>query len=215
MAFYPGRAWVAGRITTSATIVMLLIMTFQLPGGFVPVIYAIILSRESPCATLRSGISIAIAATAAMVYMTVSVAMLVDDPLTHFLWVMGTLFLAFFIMRIIPDFATALSFSLPVVLAITVWDVNTVNVNTRIENALWFGGLVIVGAAVTGGVKFVFRRAHPTTDLNEGVESRLKTVEEILRDIGTDLPISTQTEAAVARDTCAWGKGQSGVITSY
>ena len=199
MAPYPGRAWVAGRMTISATIVMLLIMTFQLPGGFVPVIYAIILSRESPRATLHSGIRIAIAATTAMVYMTVSVAMLVDDPLTHFLWVMGTLFLAFFVMRIIPDFATALSFSLPVVLAITVWDVNTVNVNTRVENALWLGGLVIVGATVTGGVEFVFRKVHPTTDLTEGVESRLKAIEETLQDIGTDLPVSTQTEAAVAQ----------------
>ncbi len=199
MAPYPGRAWVVGRMTISATIVMLLVMTFQLPSGFVPAIYAIILSRENPRATLRSGVRITIAATAAMVYTVISVAMLVDDPLTHFLWVMGTLFLAFFAMRIIPDFATALSFSLPVVLAITVWDVNTVNVNTRVENALWLGGLVIVGAAVTGGVEYAFRKVHPMTDLTEGVESRLKTVEEILRDMGTDRQVGVQADTAIAQ----------------
>lgn len=199
LAPYPGRAWVAARMTISATIVMYLVMTFQLPGGFVAAIYAIVLSRESPGATLRSGLRNAIAATAAMVYTTLSVAMLVDDPLTHFLWIMGTLFLAFFAMRVIPDFGTAVSFSLPAVLAITVWDANTVNVNTRISNALWLGGLVIVGAAVTVAVEYVFRNVHPTTALTEGLESRLKAVEDILREIGASLPVSAQTDKAISQ----------------
>ena len=31
---YPGRAWVVGRMVISASIVMLLVMTFQIPNGF-------------------------------------------------------------------------------------------------------------------------------------------------------------------------------------
>ncbi|MGA8271109.1 MAG: FUSC family protein, partial [Candidatus Sulfotelmatobacter sp.] len=199
MAPYPGRTWVVARMTISATIVMILIMTFQLPGCFLAAIYTIILSRESPIATLRSGVRIAIAATAAMVYTVLGVAMLVDDPLTHFLWIMGTFFLSFFVMRVIPDFATALSFSLPIILGITVWDANTINVNTRLEDGLWLGGLVIIGAVVTVAVEFVFRKVHPTTDLIEGVETRLKTVEEILRNISMDQLVSAQTDKAISQ----------------
>lgn len=199
MAPYPGRAWVVGRMTIAATIVMIIIMTFQLPSGFVAAIYTIILSRENLTATWRSGVRIVIAATAAMVYTIVSVAIMVDDPFTHFLWIMGTLFLSFFAMRIIPDFATALAFSLPIILAVPLWDANTVNVNKRIEGTLWLGGLVIIGAAVTVAVEFVFRRVHPTTTLTEGVESRLKAVEEILRDVAADLPISVQTNKTISQ----------------
>jgi multidrug resistance protein MdtO len=199
LAPYPGRAWVVARMTTASSIVMLLIMVFRLPSGFVPALFTFILSRESPTATLRSGVRIAIAATAAMVYTILSIEMMADDPLTHFLWVMGTLFLCFFAMRIIRDFGTALSFSLPIILAVTVWDANTVNVNTRISNTLWLGFLVIVGAAVTVAVEYVFRKVHPATGLTEGVESRLKTVEEILRDVGADLPVSEQTGNAISQ----------------
>jgi multidrug resistance protein MdtO len=186
-------------MTIAATIVMILVMTFRLPNGFLGVIYAIILSRESFTATLRSGVRIAIAAIAAMVYTILSVAMTADEPLTHFLWIMGTLFLSFFVMRTIPDFATALSFSLPCVLAIPLWDANTVNVNTRLENTLWLGGLVIIGAAVTVAVEYMFRKLHPVATLTEGVESRLGAVEEILRDVATDLPIGPQAEKAISQ----------------
>ncbi len=52
---YPGRAWVVGRVTISATIVMILVMTFRIPGGFFGAIFTIFLSRENPTTTLRDG----------------------------------------------------------------------------------------------------------------------------------------------------------------
>ena len=52
---YPGRAWVVGRITIAATIIMVLVMTFRIPYGFLGCIYTLFLSRESPNATLLSG----------------------------------------------------------------------------------------------------------------------------------------------------------------
>jgi len=52
---YPGRAWVVARITVSATIVMLLVMTFRIPGGFQGAIFTLLISRESPAETFLSG----------------------------------------------------------------------------------------------------------------------------------------------------------------
>ena len=56
LAPYPGRAWVVGRITIAATIVMVVVMTFQIPFGFIGAICTLVLSRENPTATLRSGV---------------------------------------------------------------------------------------------------------------------------------------------------------------
>ena len=57
LAPYPGRAWVVARITIAATIVMVLVMTFRIPYGFLGAIYTMFLSRENPTMTLRAGIT--------------------------------------------------------------------------------------------------------------------------------------------------------------
>ncbi len=38
---YPGRAWVVARMTIAATIVMLLVMTFRLPAGYLGAIFTL------------------------------------------------------------------------------------------------------------------------------------------------------------------------------
>ena len=53
--------------------------------------------------------------------------------------------------------------------------------NTRMENTLWLAGVVTLGVVVTIVVEYVFRRVHPATDLTEGIEVRLQTVENVLR----------------------------------
>jgi multidrug resistance protein MdtO len=45
---YPGRAWVVARVTIAATLVMVLVMTFQIPNGFLGAIFTLFLSREIP-----------------------------------------------------------------------------------------------------------------------------------------------------------------------
>ena len=76
-----------GRVTISATIVMLLVMTFRIPGGFLGAIFTLFITRENPTATFVSGFQGVLAFLVATVYVVFGVMLLVDDPLTHFLWV--------------------------------------------------------------------------------------------------------------------------------
>jgi multidrug resistance protein MdtO len=124
----------------------------------------------------------------------VTVAMLVADPLTHFLWIAVALFLVFYVIRIMSDYALALGFGFTVAVAIPIWDQAYLTVNNRVENTLWLGFTVIIGSAVTVAVEYVFRRVHPITDLTQGIESRLEVVEELLRQIAADQPISSKLE---------------------
>jgi multidrug resistance protein MdtO len=178
---YPGRAWVAGRVTISASIVMLLVMTFRLPGGFLGAIFTFLLSRENPTATFVAGARTVLAFVAATAYTAISIMLLLDDPMTHFLWVAISLFLSFYLLRILADYGTAAAFGFMVTGAISLWDANLLNVNDRMENTLWLAGVVAVGVAVTVVVEYAFRRIHPATDLTEGIEERLKAVENVLR----------------------------------
>ena len=119
---YPGRAWVVARVTIAATIVMLLVMTFQIPNGFLGAIFTLFLSRENPTATFVAGLRTIAAFLVATAYTLIGAAMFVDDPLTHFLGVGVSLFVSFFLIGIINDYGTAVAFGFTVAGAIPLWD---------------------------------------------------------------------------------------------
>src|SRR3984885_6837922 len=190
---YPGRLWVVARITISATIVMILVMTFRIPNGYLGAFFTLLLSRENPTATFRAGIRTVLVFLAGTLYTAVSVRMLIGDPLTHFLWVAVSIFCCFYLLRIV-DYGTASPFGFGVLGAIPLWDATALDVNTRMEDTLWTAGSVILSVVVTIAVEYVFRRVHPTTDLTEGVEIRLQTVENVLRSAAENRPLESEWE---------------------
>ena len=191
---YPGRAWVVARMTISATIVMVLVMTFRIYGGFLGAIFTLMISRENPSETFVSGFRTLLAFLIGTVYTLFSIMMLIGDPLTHFLWVVGSIFLCFYLLQIIADYGTAAPLGFGVLGALSLWDDNTLNGNTKVENTLWLAGVVTLGVVVTILVEYVFRRFHPVTDLTEGIEGRLQTVENVLRSAATGLPLESEQE---------------------
>jgi len=195
---YPGRAWVVGRITIAATIVMLLIMTFRIPFGFLGAIFTFFLSRENPTATLFSGIRTILVFAIATAYALAGITGLVDDPITHYLWIVGSLFIAFFLIRIMPDYGTAVGFGFLIAGVIPLWDNASITVNDRVEGTLWAAFSTAMGATVTIAVEYVFRRFHPATDLTEGIVGRLKAVEDVLTHVAENLPLDGALEKEIS-----------------
>jgi multidrug resistance protein MdtO len=191
---YPGRAWVVGRVTIAATLVMLVVMTFQIPLGFQGAVFTLFLTRENPTATFRAGLNTVLGFLAGTTYTLLSVMLLIDDPLTHFLWVAISLSISFYLLHIVADYGTAVAFGFMVSGAISLWDETTLNVNTRVANTLWLLGVVAIGVVATIVVEFVFRRFHPVTDLDEGIAERLKTVEHFLRSVAANQPLTPDWE---------------------
>jgi len=196
LAPYPGRAWVVARITIAATLVMIVVMTFRVPYGFLGAIFTFFLSRESPSLTLRSGIRTAVMNIVGMAYVLVGVITMVGSPITHFLWIAFSLFLAFYLIRILSDYFSAVAFGFTLAGAIPLWDQTYLTVEQRTENTLWLGGAVIIGCAITVIVEYVFRRVHPVTDLTQGIEDRLQSVEGLLRPIAAGQPFQFQEKLA-------------------
>jgi multidrug resistance protein MdtO len=191
LAPYPGRAWVVARVTIAATLVMLVVMTFQIPSGFLGAIFVLFISRENPTATFVSGLKAIAAFMLATIYTLIGAAMFVADPLTHFLAVGVSLFVSFFLISITNDYGTAVAFGFTIAGAIPLWDRNTLNINDRVSNTLWLGGVVAIGVVIAVVVEYVFRRVHPALDLTEGIESRLHTVEAVLRSAAAEQPLDS------------------------
>lgn len=195
---YPGRAWIVARITIAATLTMILVMTFRIPFGFLGAVYTFFLSRESPALTLKSGIRTAVMYVLATAYTIVGVMTMVGSPITHFLWITLSLFLAFYLIRIFPDYFTAVGFGFTLAGAIPLWDQTLLTVEQRTEDTLWLVGTVLIGSVITVIVEYVFRRVHPVTDITSGVEDRMQAVQELLRQIASGSS-SFQFQEKIAR----------------
>lgn len=201
LAPYPGRAWVVARTTIAATIIMVLVMTFRIPSGYLGAICAFFVSRENPRATLRSGIVILTVAVAAGVYMTLGLMVMVGDPLTHFVFNTASVFLAFYLLSIVPDYVIAVFIGFAAVLGgiIPLWDRTQLSVETRTEATLWICGSLMLGVTVAVVVEYVFHRVRPTDVLTEVLDSRLQAVEDVLRLIATDHHVSGKVQKEIAR----------------
>ena len=199
LAPYPGRAWLVARITIAATITMVLVMTFRIPLGYLGALSAFFVSHESRRTTLRSGIRLVIIATVGTMCMVLGVMIMLDDPLTHFLLNTASLFLAFYLLSVIPDPFTAVFFGAVLAGIIPLWDATQLSVEARTEGTLWACGSLALGAAVTIVVEYVFHRIRPKDFLSVAIDSRLQAVEDVLRQIAADDLVSGKVEKEIAR----------------
>ena len=199
LAPYPGRAWLVARITIAATITMVLVMTFRIPFGYLGAVAAFFVSHESQRTTLQSGITIVIITAAGTMYMLLGVMMMIDDPLTHFLLITASLFLAFYLLSVITVYFTAVFFGAVIGGIIPLWDATQLSVEARTEGTLWICGSLALGAAVTVVVEYVFHRIRPIDVLTAAIDSRLQAIEDVLRQISAGHPISAKVEKEIAR----------------
>jgi multidrug resistance protein MdtO len=201
LAPYPGRAWLVGRITIAASITMVLVMTFRIPFGYLGTISAFFVSRENPTATLRSSIAIVIIAAAGTTYMLLGLMMMIDDPITHFLFIAASIFLVFYLLHVIPGqlAAAAIGFGAIVGGIIPLWDATGLSVETRTEATLWIFASVVLGVAVPVVVEYVFHRVRPITVLTMAIDDRLQAIEDVLRQIAADHLVSGKVERKIAR----------------
>src|SRR5579863_5006167 len=120
LAPYPGRTAAVARMATACIVTMLAVMIFKLPNGFLAVFYALAISRENLRSTVRNGFGIVLGNLAGLALGLAGVILFIDDPLLHFLYVVGTFFLAFFLIRTLANYSLAFGFSIILIAASSV-----------------------------------------------------------------------------------------------
>jgi len=177
---YPGRLSLVARMVLAATLIMIIGMTFQIPYAWQGVIYALLVSRENPQATLKSAATIFLVTGIGAAYIILSMKLVINIPPLHFLWIIATLFLAFYGISTLTNYLAAVAFVNTIALGIPLWD-RHVSAETNVEDTLWLCLAVLIAIVVTGAVELAFVRQRPGDEILLPMTERLSAVEDVLR----------------------------------
>jgi multidrug resistance protein MdtO len=179
---YPGRGPLVARMVFAASIVMVINMTFQIPYGAYGAIYALILSREHPDATLRATKTMIVSFSFAAVYALVGAVFSSGEPMLRLLWVLATLFLIFFALKAVSDYTAAFRFGYLLIITIPLWD-RRISAEQKVVQTLWAVGAVSFATIITTIVEFVYARLRPVDSLTTALVERLQSTASLLRSL--------------------------------
>jgi multidrug resistance protein MdtO len=197
LAPYPGRGSLVARMVISATLTAILLVTFRIPGGVSGVLAAFLLSRENLLSTARSAIIMVLAFLIGALFIPVGARLLASTPEMHFVWIGGSIFLAFFLLRCLADYGVATGLALVVSSVVGIWYLPG-PAERNVELTLWVVGGTVIGAIVTLCVEIVFHAIRGGDDLIDGLDSRLALIEELMASYSEARPVSSAVQAGLA-----------------
>lgn len=195
---YPGRGALVARIVISATLTMILLVTFRIPGGVIGALTAFLFSRENLVSTARSAIFMIGAFAIGALFIPVGARLLASTPETHFLWVGGSLFLVFFFLRCLANYGMAIGLAIVSANVIGIWYLPG-PAEKNVELTLWLVASTLVGALVTLSVEVVFYALHGQDDLLSGLETRLALLEDLMASYAVGRQASPAAQAGLAQ----------------
>src|SRR6202041_1594951 len=148
VAPYPGRLSTVIRMTIAVTLVMIIVVTFRIPNAALAGLFTILLARENLAATWLGGRLIVLGFVLASLYTLFGMMLFRGYPMMHFFWVIGSLYLIFFVIRTTTNYAAALAFAIPIGVAVPVWD-HTLPSQGQVEGTLWPIVIIAVAAGAT------------------------------------------------------------------
>jgi multidrug resistance protein MdtO len=197
LAPYPGRAGIVARMVIAATLAMIVCMTFRIPYAFQAAVYALIVSRESPQATVKSaglmsGLTIMTAA-----YVLISIWFVISIPVLHFLWIILTFFIAFYALSTVPNYVAVTMFTNMISVSVPLWD-RHISAERNVEDTLWVVLAAAIGVVTTAAVELVFARTEAGDDVVLPIVERLAAVERLLAAYGAGRQVDSGTEEKIA-----------------
>ena len=182
VAPYPGRVNTVIRMTIAATLVMIIVVTFRIPNAALAGLFSILLARENLAATWRGGRLIVLGFVLASLYTLLGMMLFRGYPITHFFWVIGSLYLIFFVIRTTTNYAAALAFAIPIGVALPVWD-RALPSQVQVEGTLWPIVIIAVGTGATVATEAIYRIFDRSDPLITFVDDLLLAVQQVAESI--------------------------------
>jgi multidrug resistance protein MdtO len=187
IAPYPGRVNTVIRMTIAATLVMIIVVTFRIPNAALAGLFSILLARENLAVTWRGGRFIVLGFVLASLYTLLGMMLFRGYPITHFFWVIGSLFLIFFVLRTTTNYVAAVAFAIPIGVALPIWD-RSLPSEVQVEGTLWPIVIIAVGAGatvVTEALYRIFDRSDPLLTFGDDL---LLAVQQVAESIAAHQP---------------------------
>ena len=182
----------------AATLIMIIGMTFQIPYAWQGAIYALLVSRENPQATLNSAATILLVTGIGAAYIIFSMKLVINILPLHFLWIIATFLFAFYAISTLTNYLAAVAFVNTTALGIPLWD-RHVSAETNVEDTLWLFLAVLIAVVVTGAVELVFVRQRPGDEILLPMTERLSAVEDVLSCYADGHAPDSATERKIVR----------------
>ncbi len=198
LAPYPGRALTVTRTVLAVTIVMVICDTYRIPYAFVGGIYALVVSRDGARSTLNSAGTILLLALTGVAYVLVSVQFVISVPFLHFIWNIGSLFIAFYALTALTNYGGFVGFTMVIAIAVTIWD-RHMPAETNVLDTLALALVAFIAVAVTSAVELSFGRRRPGDDVVLPVADRLAAIHSVLICYSEGRGVDRSTEEKVVR----------------
>jgi multidrug resistance protein MdtO len=195
---YPGRARLVARMVIAATLVMIVCMTFRIPYAFQGAIFVLLISRESLRATLKSAVTTALVTAIGTTYLLVSVSFVISIPLLRFLWIVSSLFLAFYAISALANYGTSVIFAIMISVGVPLWD-RHVSAETNVEDLLWLCLATSIGVVTSAAVEVAFARLRPGDEVVSQIAERLSAVGKMLMCYADGCAVDAATEQNIVR----------------
>jgi multidrug resistance protein MdtO len=176
---YSGRLAVVARMVLAATLLVIIFMTFRIPGAPYAALYGLIITREDPQATINAVKTNIIAFAYSAAFVLVGAMLFAGDPMLRLLWVVSALFTMFFGLSAMTNYTAAARFGWMVVILIPIWDEHITG-EAKVEGTLWVVGALMLASLLTALLELFFEALHPSKDLLRSLSERLLAVEELL-----------------------------------
>lgn len=193
---YPGRGVLVTRIVVAATIMMILTLVFRLPYGAYGAIFAMTISRENPQTTIKEAKTIVVAFAFSVIYVLVGALLFLADPMTRFVWVIGTFFLMFYGLRVLNNYTAGARFGYLLIITIPLWDEH-ISAELRVENTLWAFAVICLASIIAALIELAYASLKPRDELVESIAERLTAVEDLLNCYGEARPVAGRTEQSI------------------
>jgi multidrug resistance protein MdtO len=178
LAPYPGRVDTVVRMTLTVTLVMIAVVTFRIPNAFLAALFSILIVREDLIATWRGARMVVLGFAFSSIYILLGMMLFRGFPITHFFWVIGSLYLVFFVMRTTTNYGAAWAFVIPIGISLPVWD-RPLSSQAQVEDTLWPVLIIAVGACVSLGVEALHRIFDHSDPLIAFVDDLLLAVQQV------------------------------------
>ena len=180
MALHPGRAALIARMVFAASLVMVINEVFRVPYGAFGAIFALILSREHPQVTLQAAKTMIVSFCFAAVYVLIGAIIFSGDPTLRLIWVLLTLFLIFFGLKIVSNYTAAARFGYLLIITIPLWD-KRITAEEKVIQTLWAVGAISYASVVTVLIEYVYARLQQVDTLTSALIERLRCTASMLR----------------------------------
>lgn len=198
LAPYPGRGAVVARMVISATATTILIITFRVPFGAIGALCAFLMSRESFQATVKSGFYLVAAFAIGGLFIPVGGRFFASVPITHFFWEAVSIFFLFFLLRTLTNYVVAVGLSAMATNIFTIWYLPGPAAH-NVELSLWQVGATSIGVFVTLAVETVFYAIYRGDEVLDGLDVRLKHIEDLMEDFAGNRPPSPETSRMLSQ----------------